>query len=133
YAFALGGGGEIAQYVIFATGEQLDARLVRQFHVASEASYCVADDVTGALYAAEQAVGVWRFGANPEAETAPELIDAVRLGAIAEEVGGLAICDAGPATFLIVSNASASNFHVYDREADHRRLGSFAIGAGANV
>jgi 3-phytase len=131
YAYALGGEGEIAQFQIFERDGRLDANLVRQLHVASEASYCVTDDRTSDLYVAEQAVGVWRFGADPEADATPQLIDAARLGRIAEEVGGLALHDGGEgARRLIVSNASADNFHVYDREADHAYLGTFSIGRG---
>jgi 3-phytase len=133
YAFALGGAGEIAQYAVFAQGGRLDARLVRRFHVASEASYCTTYDASGDLYVAEQAVGIWRFPASPEAETVPQLIDAVRLGRIAEETGGLAIYDAGAANYLIASNASANTFHVYDRKQDHRHVGSFQLGASGGI
>ena len=132
HVFALGADGEIQQLQVFdAPGGKLDARPVRRLHVASEASYCVADDRGADLYIAEQQVGVWRFGADPEAESVPQLIDAARLGRITEEVGGLALYDGGPgARRLIVSNASADNFHVYDREQDHKHLGTFALGAG---
>lgn len=129
YAFALGGGGEIEQWAIFDNGAgKLDGRLVRRLHIASEASYCTVDDASGALYISEQSIGVWRFDADPEAETIPTLIDAVRLGRMAEEVGGLALYDGGPgARYLIASNASASTFHVYDRAADDAWLGNFAL------
>jgi 3-phytase len=115
YAFALGGGGEIAQYMIFANGNTLDARLVRQLHLASEVSFCTADDATGDLYVAEQGVGFWRFDADPEAEVVPQLIDAARIGRVTEEAGGLAVYNAGAANYLVASDASASQFHVYDR------------------
>jgi len=127
YAFALGGGGEIEQWAIFDNGAgKLDGRLVRRLHIASEASYCTVDDASGALYVSEQSIGVWRFDADPEAETIPTLIDAVRLGRMTEEVGGVALYNGGPgARYLIASNASASTFHVYDRSADDAWIGSF--------
>lgn len=129
YVFGLGGDGEIAQLQVFETaGGKLDALPVRRLHVASEASYCVADDASGDLYVAEQAIGVWRFGADAEADATPELIDAARLGAITEEVGGVALLDGGPgARRLVVSDASADRFHVYDREQDHKRIGTFTL------
>lgn len=129
YVFALGGGGEIEQWAIFDNGAgKLDGRLVRRLHVASEASYCTVDDASGALYISEQSIGVWRFDADPEAETIPTLIDAVRLGRLTEEVGGVALYDGGPgARYLIASNASASTFHVYDRAADDAWVGSFGL------
>jgi len=129
YVFGLGGDGEIAQLQVYENGQgKLDALPVRRLHVASEASYCAADDATGDLYVAEQAIGVWRFGADAEADATPQLIDAVRLGAITEEVGGVALLDGGPgARRLVVSDASADRFHVYDREQDHKRIGTFAL------
>jgi len=135
HVFALGGDGEVQQMQVFDDGKgKLDAVPVRRIHVASEASYCVADDRAADLYIAEQQVGVWRFGADPEAEVVPQLIDAARLGRITEEVGGLALYDGGPgARRLIVSNASADNFHVYDREQDHKFVGTFTVGAGTGV
>jgi len=131
YAYALGGGGEIQQFVVYASPDgRLDARPVRRLHLASEVSYCAADDATGDLYVAEQGVGVWRFPADPEAEVVPELIDARRLGHIQEEVGGLALYDGGEgARWLVVSNASAGQLNVYDRSADHRLAGRLSIAA----
>lgn len=127
YAFALGGAGEIAQYMIFAREGGLDARLVRQLHLASEVSFCTADDATGDLYVAEQGVGFWRFDADPEAEVVPELIDAARLGRLTEEAGGVAVYNAGDASYLVASDASANQFHVYDRNNDHAFVGSFSV------
>jgi 3-phytase len=133
YAFALGGAGQVAQYMIGQRDGGFDATLVRELRVASEASYCTSDDATGDLYVAEQGVGFWRFDADPEAEVVPQLIDAVRLGHITEEAGGLAVYNAGAASYLVGSDASASQFHVYDRNNDHAYVGSFTLGAGASV
>lgn len=132
YAFALGGAGEVAQYMISARPDgAMDATLVRNLRVASEASYCTADDASGDLYVAEQGVGFWRFDADPEAEVVPELIDAARIGNVTEEAGGLAVYNAGAASYLVASDASANRFHVYDRNNDHAFVGSFTLGAGA--
>lgn len=133
YAFALGGGGEIEQHLIHDDGAgKLAGQLVRKLHLASEVSYCAADDATGDIYFAEQGVGVWRFDADPEAETVPTLIDAARLGRVTEEVGGVALYDGGPgAHYLVVSNASNNDFHLYNRDDDNRYVGSFTL-ADAN-
>ncbi|WP_332773508.1 phytase [Phenylobacterium sp.] len=129
YAFVVGSDGEVEQWTVFAdaTGK-LDARPARRLHVASEASYCVADDATGDLYIAEQGVGIWRFAAGVESIVEPQLIDAARLGHIAGETGGLALQDGGPgARYLIASNASANSFNVYDRGKDHQFAGTFSL------
>lgn len=133
YAFVLGGGGEIAQYMISGSANGLDAHLVRTLRVASEASYCNADDVTGDLYVAEQGVGFWRFEADPEAEVVPTLVDAARLGRVTEEAGGLAVYNAGAASYLVASDASANQFHVYDRNNDYEYRGTFAVPANGAV
>jgi 3-phytase len=127
YAFALGGAGQIAQYMIASTPAGLDAQLVRQLNLASEVSYCAADDATGDLYVAEQGVGFWRFDADPEAEVVPELIDAARIGNVTGEAGGVAVYNAGEASYLVASDASANRFHIYDRNNDHAFVGSFAV------
>jgi 3-phytase len=133
YVFALGGAGEIAQYMIFAADGGFDARLVRRLHLASEVSYCSADDASGDLYVAEQGVGFWRFDADPEAEVVPELIDAARIGQVTEEAGGVAVYNAGAARYLVASDASASRFHVYDRNADHALVGTFVLAASGGI
>lgn len=133
YAFVLGGAGEIAQYMIAPTEGGLEARPVRQLRIASEAAYCTTDDVTGDLYVSEQGVGFWRFDADPEAEVVPQLIDAARLGHVTEEAGGIAVYNAGDASYLVASDASANQFHVYDRNADHAFVGTFTVGDGDGV
>src|SRR3546814_3839855 len=88
------------------------------FNLASEAKHCVADDRSGALYIAEEAVGIWRFDADPEAEIAPTLVDAARLGRISKEVGGVALYDGGPgADWLIASDASRSEEHTSELQS----------------
>ncbi|HVI99882.1 MAG TPA: phytase [Sphingomonas sp.] len=133
YAIAIGEGGRIDQQLVFATADgRVDARQARQFNLASEAKHCVADDRSGALYIAEEAVGIWRFDADPEAEIAPRLIDAARLGRITKEVGGVALYHGGAdADWLIASDASSGRIFVYDRAQDDRWLGAVSLaGAG---
>jgi 3-phytase len=136
YAFALGGDGQLDQWLLFPTADgKLDGRLVRRLHLSSEAKYCVADDASGALYVAQQAVGIWRYDADPEAEAVPTIVDINRLGAIAGEVGGLAILNGGAeGNYLVAVNADAGDYNVYDRNAGDAYLGAFRIQAnGADV
>lgn len=135
YAVALGDGGEIDQYLLFEPSPgSVDAKLMRRLHVASTAEHCVADDATGQLYVSEQAVGIWRFDAEPETEVLPVLIDAVRLGKISEEVGGLALYDGGDtAKWLIASNASAGQLYVYDHAKDDAFVGALTVGLASEA
>jgi 3-phytase len=131
YAFALGGDGQLDQWLLFKAADgKLDGRLVRRLHLSSEAKYCVADDASGALYVAQQAVGIWRYDADPEAEAVPTIIDINRLGAIAGEVGGLAILNGGTeGNYLVAVDADAGDYNVYDRNAGDAYLGAFRIQA----
>ena len=132
YAFAVGDGGEIDQYMLFAAGDgRVDARLVRRLHVASTVEHCVVDDRNGQLYVSEQAVGIWRFTAEPETDVVPSLIDAARLGRITEEVAGLALYEGGEgAKWLIASNASGGQLYVYDRSKDDAYVGTVTVQSG---
>ena len=126
YAFAVGDGGEIEQLLLYANAEgQVDARPARRITLPSKIKYCVADDATGQLYASQQAVGVWRFNGDPEADAAPALVDAARLGRISEESGSLALYDGGQgARYLIATDASSGRLFVYDRADDDAWVGA---------
>ena len=129
YAFAVGDGGEIEQLLLYANAEgQVDARSARRINLPSKIKYCVADDATGQLYASQQAVGVWRFNGDPEADAAPALVDAARLGRISEESGSLALYDGGQgARYLIATDASSGRLFVYDHGADDAWLGTVSL------
>ena len=131
YAFATGGEGQLDQWLLYPTADgKLDGRLVRRLHLSSEAKYCVADDTSGALYVSQEAVGIWRYDADPEAEAVPTIVDINRLGQIKGEVGGLAILNGGAeGNYLVAANAEAGDYTVYDRNAEDRFLGAFRIQA----
>ncbi|MFY8142305.1 MAG: phytase [Caulobacter sp.] len=129
YAFALGGEGQLDQWLLYPTADgKLDGRVVRRLHLSSEAKYCVADDASGALYVAQEAVGVWRYDADPEADPVPTIVDINRLGHLAGEVAGLALINGGKgADYLIAANAEAGDYNVYDRSAGDRFIGAFKV------
>ncbi len=133
YAIAVGDGGEMEQLLLYADAEgRVAARSARRINLPSKIKYCVADDATGQVYVSQQAVGVWRFDGDPEADAAPTLIDAVRLGRISEESGSLSLYDGGAeARYLLATDASTGQLFVYDRNADDRFLGAARL-AGAN-
>ncbi len=129
-AFIVGDGGEIDQQVIHATADgRLDARQVRRIHLPSPLTQCVAD-AAGHVYVSEEAVGIWRFNADAEADTEARVVDAPRLGRIEEEVSGVALYDGGDGSrWLLAGDASAGHVNVYDRDRDDAWLGAFAVAA----
>jgi 3-phytase len=129
YAFVMSRSGNLDQWLLFAAPDgKLDGRVVRRLTLSSEAKYCVADDASGALYVAQQAVGIWRYDADPEAELVPVIVDINRLGHLAGEVGGLAILNGGKGgDYLVAANADGGDYTVYDRNADDRFVGGFKL------
>lgn len=129
YAVAVGDGGEVEQLLLYADAEgKVDARSARRINLPSKVKYCVADDATGQLYVSQQAVGVWRFNGDPEADAAPALVDAAGLGRISEESGSLALYDGGQgARYLVATDASSGRLFVYDHGADDAYLGAASL------
>lgn len=135
YVIAVGDGGEFDQQLVFATADgKVDARQSRRIGLPSPAEHCVADDATGQVYVSEQAVGLWRFDGDPEADATPTLIDAPRLGRITEEVGGVALYDGGDgARYLIASDASSGRIFAYDRNNDDAFVGAAGLASRGGV
>lgn len=131
YAFVTGRDGQLAQYLLHHDADGVyDARLSRNLHLSSEATFCVADDASGHVYVAEEAVGVWRFNIDPENEPGSTLVDVPRLGVIGGEVAGLAFYDGGDAArWLLASDVEAGTVHVYDVSRDYAHAGRFALAA----
>lgn len=129
YAIAVGDGGEVEQMLLYANADgKVDARSARRITLPSKVKYCTADDATGDFYVSQQAVGVWRFSGDPEADAAPKLIDAARLGRISEESGSLALYDGGAgARYLIVTDATSGRLFVYDHAADDAFLAAVTL------
>ncbi len=121
--------GEFRQWEIEASGAKLTARLVREFTVGTQSEGCVADDEAGALYIAEEDVGLWRYAAEPDGATERRQVDAVaETGRLMADVEGVAIFRGKDgAGFLVVSNQGADNYAVYRREGDNAFVGFFSI------
>ncbi|MCX6465541.1 MAG: phytase [Pseudonocardiales bacterium] len=103
----------------------LEAAVVREFAVGSEAEGCVADDDRGLLYIAEERTGLWRYGAEPGAGDARTLVDAVQPGGhLAADAEGVTLVDTGAdAGYLVVSaqntaDPTQSYFATYDRQTN---------------
>ncbi|WP_374394623.1 phytase [Sphingopyxis sp.] len=129
YLFLVGDRGEVEQWGLAADASgAMSGRIARRWSLGSEIGYCAADD-RGAVYVSQEAVGVWRFAAEPEAEIKPEIVDIVRLGHITDEAKGVAIAADGR---LLVSDAKADRLTIYDPADDHAYLGSVALAAGTD-
>lgn len=129
YLFLVGDRGEIEQWGLASDASgAMSGRIARRWSLGSEIGYCAADD-RGSVYFSQEAVGVWRFAAEPEAEITPEIVDIVRLGHITEEAKGVGIAPDGR---LLVSDAKANRLNIYDPVDDYAYRGSVSLAAGAD-
>jgi 3-phytase len=97
---------------------------VRRFRLSSQTEGCVADDETGALYLSEEAVGVWRYGAEPEDGDRRTRVDVARRNRpLVPDVEGITIAG----DHLVVSSQGDDSFAVYEREGDNAYVGSFRV------
>jgi 3-phytase len=136
YAFVTSKSGRIDEWELFESAPGLvDGRLVRSFDAGERTEGCVADDVLGYLYVSEQDVGIWKYGAEPDAGPERLSVDTVEpSGNLEADVEGLAIYYAGPSDgYLIASSQGSSTFAVYRRARNNHFLGMFRIQAGVGV
>jgi 3-phytase len=132
YVFVTYGKGGVQQWELFDNDSgRIDARKVRTFSLRSQSEGCAADDELGHLYLAEEKVGIWKYGAEPDAgETRTQVDSTGADGHLTADVEGLAIYSAsGGVGYLIASSQGSSTFVVYRRETNNAHVGTFAIGA----
>lgn len=107
---------------------KVDAERVRDVKVGTQAEGCVADDETGALYIAEEDVGLWRYGAEPDAGDTRKEIDKVGPGKLTADAEGLGLWRGqGGKGYVVLSNQGADNYAVYRREGDNAFVGFFSV------
>jgi 3-phytase len=132
YAIVTSKTGAVEQWELYERGGAIDGRRVRGLRLGSQTEGCVTDDDLGFLYLSEEAKGIWKYGAEPDARDSGTLVDRTRgAGHLSGDVEGVTIAyGAGGSGLLIASSQGDSTFAVYRREAPNRYVGSFKIQAG---
>jgi myo-inositol-hexaphosphate 3-phosphohydrolase len=128
--------GDVEQWELFANNSgTVDAKQVRAFTIGSQAEGCVADDELGQLYIGEEEIGIWKYGAEPDAETTGTLIDTTGSGGHLEaDVEGLTIASTGAGIgYLIASSQGDNSYVLYRREGDNAYVKTFQIVAGGGI
>jgi 3-phytase len=141
YAFVLSTSAvaDVQQWELFDNGSgKVSATKVRSFTVGSTAEGCVADDYHRVVYLAEENVGIWKYGAEPEDGTSRTQVDAAGAsGHLEEDVEGLTIYYASQGTgYLIASSQGNSTFVVYTRVPRPQATAyvkTFKIGEGNGI
>jgi len=128
YIFATTDAGVTLQFELFERGGKLDGELVRTIPTGKDSGYCAVDAREGMLYLAEEAMGIWRVGAEPESDTVREPVDLrAPWGRLSDEVKGIAVYDAGAeASYLIAADAGESRLAVF-RLPDLERAGTIGV------
>lgn len=114
HAILVGHEGEVRQFVLSADAAgQPVSREVRRFEIGSISEGCAADTGTGALYLAEENVGIWRYGLDPASGDERTLIQGIEADKLVADAEGLTILADGEARYLINSSQGDSAFPVW--------------------
>jgi len=133
YALVNGKDGELTQLELVALKNEILLKRVRSFDVGSQVEGMVADKLTGDLYIAEETVGIWKYGAEPEDGDVRVKVNnsGEENTAIAYDVEGLTIYyAAGGKGYLIASSQGNNTYAIFERSGENKYLFSFRLGKG---
>ena len=128
--------GEVEQLELFDNGKgQVDAKRARIFKVGTQLEGCVADDELDQLYIGEEAVGIWKYPAAPDAPAQATRVDGVLpAGKLKPDVEGLTIAyNIDGRGYLIASSQGNNTYVVYRREGNNAYVKTFRIVAGNGI
>lgn len=136
YVFVTSSTGAVEQWELFDNGSgQVDATRVRDFSLSSTVEGCVVDDELARFYVSEETVGIWRFGAEPNAGENGTLVDTNgSASGLTADVEGLTIYYTSNRTgYLIASSQGNSSYAVYQREGENTFIDRFVIGRNGST
>ncbi|MGH8999396.1 MAG: phytase [Acidimicrobiia bacterium] len=135
YLFADTLDGRAAQYELFDDGGKVNVKLVRgPWEIGSEAEACTFDDENQWLYVAEEVVGIWRYGAEPDAGTDERTMVSPVGHYLAADVEGLAVVrQPGGDGFLLASSQGDDAFVVFKRNEPWEFVKKFTVPAGTDA
>ena len=117
--------GDWVQFKLNYDGKEITSALqekgkalpVRQTKVGGKLSTCVVDDGTSTLYLAEQDIGVWQYGADPEDVKERSLLDVAKPLGHFTEVESIDIAYQKNGKGLIIIADEGEGFLLYDRSS----------------
>ena len=111
HLFVVGEEGMGDQWLVGNPSGLLDAAAhVRSLRLPPESEHCAVDDQQHLLYVSEESVGIWAYGAHPEAEQSRQPVDMVEpFGGMKDMAAGLAAVPGG----LLALDADARQLHRY--------------------
>jgi 3-phytase len=147
YAFVNDKNGEVEQLELFDDGSgRIDGASVRRFDVGTQTEGMTADDELGFVYVGEEDVGIWKYGAEPNAPSGVgdryQVDTTGEGGHIAADVEGLTIYHArGGRGYLIASSQGEGSaghpltdtFSIYERGGDNVFVMSVRIAGNSEL
>jgi 3-phytase len=135
YYFGTSKSGDVEQWELFDNGSgKVDGKKVRNFKVGTTVEGCVTDDELGHFYVAEEAVGIWKYSAEPEGGNARTQVAKVGDGHLFADVEGLAIAyDKNGTGYLMASSQGNHSYVVYRREGNNEFVKKFRVGDGGGI
>jgi len=136
YYFVTSKAGEVEQWELFDNGNgKIDGKNARRFKVGTQLEGCVADDELGHLYIGEEAVGIWKYGAEPDAGESRVQVDRASSGGhLVADVEGLTIAYCKDGTgYLIASSQGNNTYVIYRREQNNAYVKTFSITASNSI
>lgn len=131
YGFVVLKDGTIVQVALDLSGAAPAGRIVRTMKLATQSEGCVVDDRTGTLYVAEEDVGIWRFGAAPDAPVVAEAVAKVDGRTLIADVEGLAIATRGRKGGYLIASSQGDNAYTLFSLPDGAYAGRFRVTAGS--
>ena len=124
YAFVTDRDGRVEQYRPTPPGDGRSGGIASaRLKVGSQAEGCVADRERGRLYIGEEKVGIWEYGAEPDAGDARTAVARVGEHGLAADIEGLAIYYApGGKGYLIASSQGSNTHQVFERDGAHAHV-----------
>ena len=129
YYFATAKAHGVEQYELVDNGQgQLEPVLVRSW-AQKKCEGAVADDELGYVYICEEATGVFRYGAEPDASIEGTLVVATgrEEGDFEKDTEGITLYYAPEGGYMIVSSQGSNSFFVYDRLPPHAYVKTFRL------
>jgi 3-phytase len=126
--------GRMRQWELIARpGGTVTSKLVRDLKFDTQAEGCVADDELGALYVAEEDVGLWKLGAEPKTGAAKTMIAAVADNpALKDDLEGVGLyAQSRGRGYIVVSSQGNNTYALFRRDGNNAYVGSFAVSANA--
>jgi 3-phytase len=113
-------------------GTSVSGAVVRTFDVGGQVEGCVTDDVHQALYIGEEDIGIWRYGADPNAGETRIQVD--RVGSptgLKADVEGLTIYYRSDGSGYLIASGQSTGLDVrdvvYERAGTNAWVGTFRV------